>query len=166
MKGRVVHTRDSALRVHNEFSAAMMTSSARPFDTSAVQDFVSDRNEVQACIQLINSATATVSHLLDESKQAFDPEKDMEISGNLRRCTVTAATSARIAQVSRGCRGTVVRSFVHHSRLRVLLSVQGLINKMKTQCQEIARLHGSEDRTYQYVAPPLLLFGRRQRVLL
>ena len=75
--------------------------SERAFDTEIIQNFLKDKDEVQGWIEQIDVATNTVDHLLDESKQAFDPEKDAEISRNLNRCTATASGYVKKAKVRR-----------------------------------------------------------------
>ena len=71
----------------------------RSFDTDAIQAFLKEKDEVAGWIDQIDGATKTIQHLLDESKQAFDPEKDQEISRNLKRCTATASGFAKKAKV-------------------------------------------------------------------
>jgi len=95
----------------------------RAFDTIVIQNFLKDKDEVQGWIQEIDNATRTVQHLLDESKQAFDPEKDLEISRNLRKCTTTASGFAKKAKVS--------------------------LDRMKAESQKMVKQYGPDDRTYQ-----------------
>jgi hypothetical protein len=72
---------------------------SRSFDTEVIQNFLKEKDEVTGWIEEIDGATKTITHLLDESKQAFDPEKDLEISRNLKRCTATASGFAKKAKV-------------------------------------------------------------------
>jgi hypothetical protein len=138
----------------------------RQFDTELLQRFMKEKDEVAGFIEEIQTATQRMRHLLEESKQAFDPDKDREISSNLKRVTMSASGYAKKAKV-RACVVRRVRrvrawpaaplpSAVCASAPRDRLppaggdccAVQIALDRMKVEAQKLQRAYGNEDRTY------------------